>query len=175
MNPRHFIVFGSMAWIGLAVAGCTANTNIHDNNVIIPNATVNFTTSVDVNNVTPDETIPIAVNVQNVYLVDPDVTPPAEHVADAGHLQIYLDDVSTPPLVVTAQVNVDVKIPAQTKAGAHKLICRVHKHDKTPTDTKFEINITVKVTVGGVDIDAGPVNPGTPDAGSTATDAQTAG
>ena len=175
MKARHFIVCGSVAWLGLVAAGCTANTEIHDNNVTIPNAMVNFTTAADVNNVVPDQTVPVAVTVQNVYLVDPNETPPAEHVADAGHLQIYLDDVSTPPLVITAQVNVDIKIPAQTKAGGHKLICRVHKHDGTPTSTKVEISITVKVTVGPVGTDAGSVDPGPPDAGSPAADAQVAG
>jgi len=174
MKARHFIVCGSLAWLGFIAAGCTANADIHDNNVTIPNATVNFTTAADVNNVVPDQTVPVAVTVQNVYLVDPSETPPAEHVADAGHLQIYLDDVSMPPLVITAQVNVDIKIPAQTKAGGHKLICRVHKHDGTPTSTKVEISITVKVTVGPVGNDAAPVDPGPPDAGSAVADAHAA-
>jgi hypothetical protein len=164
-----------MAWLGFVAGGCTANTDIHDNTVTIPNATVNFTTAADVNNVMPDQTVPVAVTVQNVYLVDPAETPPAEHVADAGHLQIYLDDVSTPPLIITAQVNVDVKIPAQTKAGGHKLICRVHKHDGTATSTKVEISITVKVTVGPAGTDAA-VDSGSPDVvTSPAADAATAG
>jgi hypothetical protein len=173
MNARHFIICGSMASLGLAVTGCTATANIHDNTVNIPNAMVDVTTNADVDNVMPDQTIPIAVTVQNVYLIEPGMTPPPEHVADAGHLQIYLDDVSMPPLVVTAQVNVDVKIPPETKAGGHKLICRLHRHDGTPSSTKFEISINVKVTVAVGTVDASVATPdtGTADAGGTADDA----
>ena len=168
MNTRTLIACGSVAWLGCALSACTATANIHDNTINIPDATVNFTTDADVSNVMPEQMIPIVVAVQNVYLVEPSATPPAEHVADAGHLQIYLDDVATPPLVVTAQVNVNVTIPAQTPAGNHKLICRVHHHDGTPTDTKFEVSITVKVTTGTVDS-------GTGSDAAAATDAQAAG
>ena len=168
MNTRTLIACGSVAWLGCAVSACTATANIHDNTINIPDAMVNFTTDADVSNVMPEQTIPIVVMVQNVYLVEPSATPPAEHVADAGHVQIYLDDVTTPPLVVTAQVNVNVTIPAQTPAGNHKLICRVHHHDGTPTDTKFEVSITVKVTVGTVDS-------GTASDAAAATDAPAAG
>ena len=155
----------------MAVAACSAN--IHDNTFTanIPNATVNLTTDADVDNVMPDQMVPLVVTVQNVYLVEPSVTPPPEHVADAGHVQIYLDDVATPPLVVTAQVAVAVTIPTHTPAGPHKLVCRVHKHDGTPTSTKFEINITVKVTVGTVDSDAVTPDAGSAGAGATAADA----
>ena len=143
MNTRTLIACGSVAWLGFVVSSCTATANIHDNTINITDATVNFTTYADVS--------PLVVAVQNVYLVEPSATPPAEHVMDAGHVQIHLDDVATPPLVVTAQVNVNVTIPAQTPAGSHKLICRVHRHDGTPTNTKYEVNITVKVTTGTVD------------------------
>ena len=155
MKMHQLMSCGSVALLGLVVASCTAN--IHDNTVTIPNATVNFKTDADLNNVVPEQTISLALTVQNVYLVDPAATPPAAHVADAGHFQIYLDDVNTPPILVTADVNVTVKIPAPTPAGKHKLICRVHHHDGTPTETKVEVDITVKVTVG------------TPDAGVTTT------
>lgn len=180
MKIRDSITCGAAAWLGCAVAVAACSANIHDNMITanIPNATVNLTTDADVNNVMPDQMVPLVVAVQNVYLVEPSVTPPAEHVADAGHVQIYLDDVATPPLVVTAQVAVAVTIPTNTPAGPHKLVCRVHKHDGTPTSTKFEINITVKVTVGTVDAgavtpDAGAVTPdaGSADAGATAADA----
>ena len=174
MKTRHLIACGAAAWLGCALAACTAN--IHDNTFTanIPNATVSFMTDADVNNVMPDQMVPLVVAVQNVYLVEPSVTPPAEHVDDAGHLQIYLDDVSTPPLVVTAQVAVAVTIPTHTPAGPHKLVCRVHKHDGTPTDTKFEIDITVKVTVGTVDSGAVAPDAGSPDAGATTADAAAA-
>jgi hypothetical protein len=151
MKTHQWMISGSTALLVFVVAGCTATANIHDNTVNIPNAAVNFKTDADLSNVAPDQTIPIVVTVQNVYLIDPATAPPPEHVADAGHLQIYLDDVNTPPIVITANVDVDVKIPPQTPAGKHKLICRVHHHDGTPTDTKVEVNITVKVTVGATD------------------------
>ena len=168
MNTPTSIACGSAAWLGCAASACTATANIHDNTVNIPDAMVNFTTDADVSNVMPEQMIPIVVAVQNVYPVEPSATPPAEHVADAGHVQIDLDDVATPPLVVTAQVNVNVTIPAQTPAGNHKLIRRVHHHDGTPTDTKFEVSITVKVTTGAVDS-------GTGSDAAAATDAQAAG
>ncbi|MES1172234.1 MAG: hypothetical protein ABUL77_03265 [Bacteroidota bacterium] len=159
----------SIACYPLAVAaGLFVGCEVHDNVINIPNATVNATTSadVDVDNVMPAQVIPIALNVQNVYLVDPATTPPPEHVADAGHVQIYLDDVETPPILVTAEANVMVTIPPATKPGKHKLICRVHKHDKTPTSTKVEVEINVKVTVstggtGGAGAGTGGAGTGT--------------
>ena len=150
IKPGRALICGSMALLGFVAVGCTAN--IHDNTVNVPDATVNFKTDADLNNVAPDQTIPLVLTVHNVFLIDPAATPPPEHVTDAGHLQIYLDDVDTKPIMVTANVDVDVKIPPQTPAGDHKLICRVHHHDGTPTDTKVEISITVKVTVGATSV-----------------------
>jgi hypothetical protein len=66
---------------------------------------------------------------------------------DAGHLEFHMDDETTPPLLVTAETEVQVPVPAETKAGPHKIICRLHKHDGTPTTTVFEVQITVKVSV----------------------------
>lgn len=149
------LITGLLAAIG-GLGGCTAN--VYDNNITIPNATVNLTTDVDVDNVMPEQEVPVAVAVTNVYLVEPAAVPPPEHVKDAGHLQIYMDNTSTPPILVTAETNVMVTIPKETKAGHHKVICRVHKHDGTPSTTKFELSITVKVTVtigpdGGTSVD----------------------
>lgn len=134
-----------------------AACNIHDNTINIPNATINATTDVSAQNVAPAGTVPIAVTVQNVYLVDPAATPPPEHVKDAGHIQVYLDDVDTNPLLITAQTNFNVTIPPETKMGPHKLICRFHRHDGTPTTTQKEVSINVAVSVttgadGGVDV-----------------------
>jgi hypothetical protein len=139
------------------VVGCTAN--IHDNTINIPNATINATTDADVSAVAPEQTIPMTVTVTNVYLVDPAMTPPPAHTADAGHLQVYLDDTSSAPILVTADTNIMVTVPKETPAGHHKIICRVHTHDGTPTSTTFELAITVKVTVttgsdGAVTVDA---------------------
>jgi len=126
-------------------AGCTAN--IHDNTVEIKDPKVSFETNVDVTNVSPGEIMPIRVVAQNVYLVDPNDNPPPLHLEDAGHFQIYLDDLSSEPLVVTAQTTIDVKIPEDVKEGEHKLLCRVHKHDGAPTSAVFEIEFTVKIEV----------------------------
>jgi hypothetical protein len=154
MKIRHFVFCGSFVWLACLTPACTAN--IHDNTLTanIPNAMLSFTTDADVNNVMPDQTVPIVATVQNVYLIDPAMTPPPEHAADAGHLQVYLDDVSTTPLLVTAQVTFDVTIPSHTPAGHHRLICRVHKHDGTPTNTEFQINVTVAVSVSVGPVDA---------------------
>jgi len=123
--------------------------NVHDNTatINIPNATINATTDVDVNNVMPEQQVAVSVDVKNVFLVEPSATPPPEHFDDAGHIQVYMDDTTTPPILITAQTNFNVTIPKETKEGHHKIICRVHKHDGTPTSTTFELSITVKATV----------------------------
>jgi hypothetical protein len=135
----------------LALAAGSFACNVHDNTInataTIPNATLNVTADTDVNNVMPSQSVPLTVTVTNVFLVEPTVTPPPEHEMDAGHLEFHLDDESTPPLLVTAQTQVQVPIPAETKSGPHKIICRLHKHDGTPTTTEFEVQITVKVSV----------------------------
>ena len=125
--------------------------NVHDNTINatanIPNATLNFTADTDVNNVMPAQAVPVTVMVTNVTLVEPTATPPAGHDMDAGHFEFHLDDETTPPLLVTAQTQVQVPIPADTKGGHHKIMCRVHKHDGEPTTTFFEVNINVMVSV----------------------------
>ncbi|HEY4185818.1 MAG TPA: hypothetical protein VGP07_12170 [Polyangia bacterium] len=129
--------------------------NVHDNTINIPNATINATANADVTAVVPAQTVPITVTVQNVYLVAPDATPPPEHINDAGYLQIYLDDVDTTPLLITADVTFSVTIPPATKPGPHNLICRFHKHDGTPTSTEVNVAINVAASVGadgGVDV-----------------------
>ncbi len=136
--------------LGLGSTACTAN--IHDNTVNVTDPKLTFNTTADVTDITPGQAIPVTLSAQNVFLVDPAATPPAAHVDDAGHFQIYLDDESTTPILITAQVNVSVTIPAATKPGSHKLICRIHKHDGTETDAVQEFSFTVKVTAS---VDAG--------------------
>lgn len=148
----------SLAFVSLGA--CLIGCEVHDNTINIPDATLNVETDVDAQNVEPMQAVPMTVQVQNVYLIEPAATPPPEHVVDAGHLEFYLDDESTPPLLVTAQTNVAVTIPANTSPGKHKIICRVHKHDGARTDTKFELDITVKAAVavnadGGVSVEVG--------------------
>ena len=156
-----------------ALFGCKAD--IHDNTINIPNATINATTSADVDAVAPERWSPVTVTTTNVYLIDPAMTPPLAHMDDAGHIQVYLDETSSPPILVTAQTNIMVTIPKATPAGHHKIICRVHKHDGTPTSTTFELAIMVKVTVttspdGATTVDATV----TVDVGTTSPDAATA-
>ena len=139
----------SLGLFALAVGPLACN--VHDNTLnataIIPNATLNLTADTDVNTVMPSQSVPMTVTVTNVTLVEPTATPPAGHEMDAGHFEFHLDDETTPPLLVTAQTQVQVPIPAATKAGPHKIICRLHKHDGTPTVTEFEVSITVTVSV----------------------------
>jgi hypothetical protein len=159
MNSTR-LTLGSIGIMAVACLGaCTAN--VHDNVVNIPDATVNFDTDVDVDNVMPGQSVPVMVQVTKVFLVEPTATPPVEHMDDAGHLVFTLDSESNPPILVTAQTNVQVPIPQDTKPGKHKIICRVHKHDMTPTETKFEMEINVKASVsvttspdGGTSVDA---------------------
>ena len=112
----------SLGLLALAVGPLACN--VHDNTINatanIPNATLNLTADTDVNNVMPSQAVPMTVMVTNVTLVEPTATPPAGHDMDAGHFEFHLDDETTPPLLVTAQTEVQVPIPAETKAGPHK-------------------------------------------------------
>ena len=153
------------------VAAC----NIHDNTVNIPNATINANVDADATAGVPaTQPVAVAVTVQNVYLVEPAATPPPEHEKDAGHIQVYLDDVETPPVLITAQAMFNVTLPAATKPGPHHLICRFHKHDGTPTTTQVSVAITVTASVGadgGVDVNTSVdanVTTGTGGAGGSA-------
>lgn len=139
----------SLGLLALAVGPLACN--VHDNTINatanIPNATLNVTADTDVNTIMPSQSVPMTVTVTNVTLVEPSATPPAGHDMDAGHFEFHLDDETTQPLLVTAQTQVQVPIPADTKEGPHKIICRLHKHDGEATDTVFDVNITVKVSV----------------------------
>lgn len=115
------------------------------------NATVRVTTTADVNNVMQGQAIPMTVQVTNVYLVEPSATPPAQQASTAGHLRVYLDDVDDAALLVTAQTSFNVTIPPSTSPGPHKIICRVHRHDGTPTTTTFDLNINVRGQVSSGD------------------------
>lgn len=176
MRTYHLVVLHGVAFLALPMTAAfttsACSANIHDNVINIPNATINATadTDVDVNNVMPDQTVPVTMNVQNVYLIAPEMTPPPEHMMDAGHIRIYMDSTSTPPILITAEAHVNMKIPPETKAGKHKLICRVHRHDGQPTSTKAEVDIDVKV---GVSI-GGDGATTTPDGGTSSADANAA-
>lgn len=159
-NSTYPWVFLGAVTTGLLVAACT--TDIHGNTVNI-NADLAVKADVDVSNVPPGSQIPLELMVQGVFLIEPSQTPPPEHAMDAGHIEIHLDDESTPPILITAQVKVSVTIASMTKPGHHKLLCRVHKHDGTPTTTSFSIDINVSGTITTGTPDSGMA--GAPDAG----------
>jgi hypothetical protein len=128
-----------------ASAGCSGTFNTTVN----INATIGVTTTVDRDHVQAGTSVPCDIDVMGAYLVEPSATPPPEHVNDAVHVQIYLDDFDSAPLVITASTHVDVTIPAGTHEGPHHLRCRLHKHDGTPTNVEVMVDVTVTVGVGG--------------------------
>jgi plastocyanin len=155
---RSFIsrlaLFGASAVCVVGAAACTADVHdntfdVHDNNANIDDAKVEFETDTDVTNVQASQSVHVVIVAEDVFLVEPTDTPPSDRVNVAGHFQFYFDDMSSEPILVTAQKSVDVMIPAGTAPGQHKLICRVHKHDGTPTQATFELDVTVKATVSG--------------------------
>lgn len=156
-----------IALLGLG-AGFLMSCDVHDNTINIPGASINATVNadVDVMAVTPGQAVPVMITVEKIYLIEPTMTPPPEYKDTAGHVRVYMDDTSKPELLITAQANFTVPIPADTKPGRHKIICRAHKHDGTPTSHRKEIDIEVKVTGtpgdASVSIDA---NVSTTDAG----------
>jgi hypothetical protein len=139
-----------------ATLGCRADVHdntadVHDNTANIDDAAIEFNADVDVDAIQPSESVHVSVTAENVFLVEPDQEPPPDRVMVAGHFQFYLDTTSSEPLLITASKSVDVPIPSTATPGDHKLICRVHKHDGSPTSATFEISIKVSgsVTTGG--------------------------
>jgi hypothetical protein len=147
MSSSKQLALAGLVMACAASAGCsgtyTANVNI--------NATVNVTTTADANHVHQGTSVPIDITVMGAYLVDANATPPAEHVNDAVHIQIYLDDVNTTPVLITAMTHVDVMVPASTPPGPHHFICRLHRHDGTATNVSFSFSFSVEVGTGGTD------------------------
>ena len=134
----------------LMTSACSADihdntADVHDNTVNIDDAKVKITTDADVEHVKASQPVPVVVTAENVFLVEPGVTPPAANVKTAGHFQFYFDDLTSEPLTITAQTKVTINMPATAKPGPHKVICRVHKHDGTPTMATFEVKLTVTV------------------------------
>jgi len=157
------------------LAGATA-CNVHDNTINIPNATINATADANAtSNVAVNQMVAVTITATNVFLIDPSATPPPEHVNDAGHIQVYLDNTDSQPILITAQTMFNVTVPPGTSSGPHKLLCRFHKHDGTPTTTVATVDITVAASVGadgGVDVSVGvdaSVTTTTGGAGATGT------
>ncbi len=111
-------------------------------------ATIQITSPDDVNHVAPNQVVTMTVVTTGVTLVAPDVTPTPAEAQTAAYLQFYLDSDSSAVLLVAATATVMVTIPTGTPAGPHNVVCRVYKHDGTPTNTTFNLAITVQVTVG---------------------------
>jgi hypothetical protein len=145
---------------GLAAAGCEAN--VHDNtadvhdNPINADIDANFDFNIDSNadDVKAGDSVMVTMDAKGVVLVDPDQQPSSDDdKARAAYFKIFLDDADSDPLVVTASASVSVKIPADTKEGDHKLICRLFKHDGGSAigDTKeisIKVNASASVTAG---------------------------
>jgi len=156
MRMAIAVITLASAALGLSSAGCSADihdntADVHDNTANIDDAKVEMSTTADANNVQPGQALPVVVAAQDVFLISPSATPPADQTAVAGHLQIYFDDMSSDPLLITASESFSVTIPATATVGDHKVICRVHKHDGTPTSATFELDVkvTAKVSASG--------------------------
>ena len=135
-------------------SGCTADihdntADVHDNNANIEDASVEIESSSDMDNVTPGQVVHLNITAQDVFLIEPSETPPADRVKVAGHFEIFLDSTSSTALLVTAKESIDVTIPTGTPAGDHKLLCRVDKHDGTATQATAELELTIKASVSG--------------------------
>lgn len=144
------VAFATVLAIAPLVA-CTADihdntADVHDNTANIDDAQVEMDTDVDVDNVQPNQTIQVQLVAQDVYLIEPSATPPADRVEVAGHFQFYFDSLSSTPVLITASKTVSITVPSGMQ-GDHKLICRVHKHDGTPTEATFELDLKVTATV----------------------------
>lgn len=153
---RSFIsrlaLFGASAACVVAGTACSADVHdntldVHDNTANIDDAKVEFETDTDVTNIQPNQSVHVNVVAEDVFLIDPAETPPPDRVMVAGHFQFYFDSMSSSPILVTAQKSVDLTIPSNATPGEHKVICRVHKNDGTPTQATFELSVTVKATV----------------------------
>lgn len=145
---------------GAITIGCTANihdntADIHDNTINIDDARLEFGTTANVDDIRPGQAIPITITAENVFLVEPGAAPPAAQAEAAGHFRVYLDDLGSTAILITAAKTFTVTIPEGTLEGPHKIHCRIHKHDGTATTATFELSITVKIAVAS----------GTPDAG----------
>jgi hypothetical protein len=125
----------------MTVIGCGGES---DDMADIPGAMLGVRTNVDVDDVTRAQTLPLMVDVENVYLMMPPATPPPEHAADAGYLQFHFDDESTPPLLADDETHVSITIPATSAPGPHRIICRLYALDGRPTRTKIEVDLRVK-------------------------------
>lgn len=152
-TPSAKLAMTLAVMVPVVVANSACTADIHDNtfegNVTIDDVNLDMEVNgqFDLDSVEPGDRIPIEVYPTNIYLVEPDQTPPPDKVALAGHLQVYLDSFDNPPLLVTAKTEFEVTIPQNTPPGHHDLKCRAHKHDGTPTTESIEIGFTITATI----------------------------
>jgi hypothetical protein len=146
MHSKLIRSLGIVMLLGVAAApACTAN--VDDINVNIDDVKVSLETDVDVDDIEQGQAVPIDIQVETLYLVDPSEEPPPDKVEVAGHLQFYFDTFESEPIIITADTHVEIMIPADAEPGDHKVLCRAHKHDGTPTKATFELAIKVKARV----------------------------
>ena len=132
----------AVSWACLNLTACAGD--IIDDTTEFPGAVVSISTPLDPPNVSAGDALPVVANVEGVFLLDPGVEPPVEHRTDSGFLVYTLDDEATTPLLVTAQVEASVTIPASTGEGTHTIICRVFRSDGTPTSAFDQLTFGVR-------------------------------
>ena len=139
-------------------------------NATVP-TTVTITTTADVNNVKPGQSVPIHADTggdtstssggsssggssvatgEGGANAGGDAAAPAQTTQTQVSIvfQMFIDTVGDTPLIVSPNPDFDVTIPAMTSAGKHKLICRVAHSNGTTTDVMSSIDITVTSWVG---------------------------
>lgn len=145
-------VLGFVVSVALGLAACTGD--IIDDTSQFPGAFVAISTTVDPPNVNAGTMLPVTASVSGVYLLAPSEIPPVEHRTDAGYLVYTLDDEASTPLLVTADTEVAVTIPASSSTGPHTIICRIFKIDGTPTQAFDQLTIGVLVPAGAPIVDS---------------------
>jgi hypothetical protein len=150
-NQRFNIIIATVLGLGgLGSSGCTADVHdntadVHDNDVDV-DAKLDFNVDSDADSVKAGESVSVTMNATGVVLVAPDKDPSDADVDRAAFFQVFLDSTDHDPIVVTASASASVKIPEDTKEGDHKLICRLVKHDGSPTKQEKEISIKVSAS-----------------------------
>jgi hypothetical protein len=121
---------------GFATMGCEANVHdntadVHDNPINADiDASFDFDIDSDADDVKAGDSVMVSMEAKGVVLVGPDEQPSSDDdKARAAYFKIFLDSEDSSPILVTASASVSVKIPADTKEGDHKLICRLFKHE----------------------------------------------
>lgn len=147
-----------------ALGACTADIHGNTVNATVPGS-VTITTTADVNDVKPGASVPIHADTNegaasssggsssggsNVAAGEGGADAASEAGAPAPAqtqvtvvFQMFIDTVSSTPLIVSPNPDFDVTIPATTSPGKHKLICRLAHSDGTTTDVMSSIDIMV--------------------------------